>query len=151
MKIIRGSVGYHENDVLGILTILKGSGPYTGYWALPGGKIESGETSEQACLREFKEETNLDAKILRKIGQVNFRDDRDDYRNLIYHADVWQCKVDNLQYWYLRRGGDARNIRWTDERHILSENVAYPVREFYKRMSGRSKESQIFVDLSKLI
>lgn len=34
------------------------------YWDLPKGKIEKGETKEEAALRELKEETGLTAKII---------------------------------------------------------------------------------------
>ena len=35
-----------------------------GHWAFPKGKVEQGETPEQAALRELKEETGLDAQIV---------------------------------------------------------------------------------------
>ena len=35
-----------------------------GHWDLPKGKIESGESKEQAALRELKEETGLYATII---------------------------------------------------------------------------------------
>jgi len=38
------------------------------YWIIPGGGVEFGETLEQAAVREIKEETNLDIKIVRFIG-----------------------------------------------------------------------------------
>lgn len=38
-------------------------------WTLPGGRVEKGETSEQAILREFEEETGLQVRINRFIGQ----------------------------------------------------------------------------------
>lgn len=37
-------------------------------WGLAGGKIEAGETPQEACVRELKEETDLDAKSCYKIG-----------------------------------------------------------------------------------
>ena len=45
-----------------VLMIRKGRGPYKGLLDLPGGRIEPGETFEQALYREFDEETG--AKVL---------------------------------------------------------------------------------------
>jgi len=42
--------------------------PYKGYWALPGGFVEYGETVEQAAIREAKEETGLNVEILALVG-----------------------------------------------------------------------------------
>lgn len=36
-------------------------------WSFPTGKVEKNETPEQAVIREIKEETNLDAKIIKKF------------------------------------------------------------------------------------
>jgi 8-oxo-dGTP diphosphatase len=33
---------------------------YAGYWEFPGGKVDEGETPEEAIIRELKEEINID-------------------------------------------------------------------------------------------
>jgi 5-formyltetrahydrofolate cyclo-ligase len=54
-----------------ILLIKRSTVPFKGYWALPGGRVEPGETVEQAVMREVKEETNLNIKIVRNIGEYH--------------------------------------------------------------------------------
>jgi len=39
------------------------------YWCMPGGAVEAGELPEQAVVRELKEETNLDIRVIRKVGE----------------------------------------------------------------------------------
>ena len=52
-----------------ILLIKRNTVPFKGYWALPGGRVDPGETVEQTIVREVKEETGLDVTIERKIGE----------------------------------------------------------------------------------
>lgn len=49
------------------LLIKKGRGPYIGKYDLPGGKIEFGETQEDALRREIAEETGLQCKTIKLI------------------------------------------------------------------------------------
>lgn len=45
-----------------VLLVKRGREPNKGLWALPGGKVDAGETIAEAALRELSEETNLRAK-----------------------------------------------------------------------------------------
>jgi 8-oxo-dGTP diphosphatase len=54
-----------------ILLVKRGTVVFKGYWALPGGRVDSGETIEQAIVREVKEETGLDVKIVKKIDEYH--------------------------------------------------------------------------------
>ncbi|WP_341779228.1 NUDIX hydrolase [Levilactobacillus sp. HBUAS70063] len=37
-------------------------------WSLPGGYLEYGETFDQACVREYKEDAGLDVEIVKPLG-----------------------------------------------------------------------------------
>jgi 8-oxo-dGTP diphosphatase len=54
-----------------ILLIKRRTVPFRDYWALPGGRMDPGETVEQTILREVKEETGLDITIVTKIGDYH--------------------------------------------------------------------------------
>ena len=54
-----------------ILLIKRRTSPFEGYWALPGGRVDLGETVEQTIVREVKEETGLDVAVVRKIGEYH--------------------------------------------------------------------------------
>lgn len=60
----------------GVVLIQRGTDPYKGMWALPGGFVDVGETVESAAVREAKEETNLDVELERLVG-VYSEPDRD--------------------------------------------------------------------------
>jgi 8-oxo-dGTP diphosphatase len=51
-----------------MLLILRGHEPGKGLWSIPGGRIEPGETDEQAVIREVAEETGLLVTCGRLLG-----------------------------------------------------------------------------------
>lgn len=54
-----------------ILLIKRATVPFKGYWALPGGRLDPGETVEQTVVREVKEETGLDVAVICKVGEYH--------------------------------------------------------------------------------
>ena len=59
-------------------------------WEFPGGKVEIGETFEEALVREIKEELNIQINILNKITEEKFNDHT---INVIIH--YYLCSMEN--------------------------------------------------------
>jgi 8-oxo-dGTP diphosphatase len=61
-----------------ILLIKRDTVPFKGYWALPGGRMDPGETIEQTIIREVKEETGLNVTIVSRVGEYVEKGVKDD-------------------------------------------------------------------------
>lgn len=59
-----------------VLLIERGSDPYKGCWAFPGGFLNMDETTEQCAVRELEEETGMKILELQQIGAYS-KVDRD--------------------------------------------------------------------------
>lgn len=73
-----------------VLLIRRAREPFKGRHALPGGFVDAGETTEQACLRELKEETGLEGRIVSLLGVYSRpgRDPRGQTVSLLYLVDA---------------------------------------------------------------
>lgn len=63
-----GIVCFRGDDVL---LIRRGAPPLEGQWSLPGGRIEWGERTTDAALRELKEETGCEARLIGLIDVID--------------------------------------------------------------------------------
>lgn len=65
------AVGVVRRDGRVLITRRAEKGLLGGLWEFPGGKVRKGrETAEQACLREIKEEVNLEVKVGARLARV---------------------------------------------------------------------------------
>jgi 8-oxo-dGTP diphosphatase len=82
-KITVDGVLFRDSE---ILLIERKNPPFKGMWALPGGFVEYGETTEKAVVREMKEETGLDTKISSLLGVYSdpHRDPRGHTISIVY-------------------------------------------------------------------
>ncbi len=86
--------------------------PYAGYYSLPGGRVESGETLREAALRELKEEVQVEADITDFVDHVEFYE-RDEAGHVLYHAVI--CVF--LAHWISgepQTGEEVSDIFWHD-------------------------------------
>ena len=51
-----------------LVTVRRGNEPFLGMPALPGGFVELGETTVEAVVREVREETGLETRVVRLVG-----------------------------------------------------------------------------------
>ena len=88
-KITVDGVLFIENT---ILLIKRKNPPFKDIWALPGGFVEYGETTENAVKREMEEETGLKTKIRSLIGVYSDpkRDPRGHTISVVYHLEKEQ-------------------------------------------------------------
>lgn len=71
-----------------IFATQRGYGDYKDGWEFPGGKIEPGETPEQALVREIHEELDMTIDVIRLVIHVSY-----DYPQFHLEMDCYLCSI----------------------------------------------------------
>jgi 8-oxo-dGTP pyrophosphatase MutT (NUDIX family) len=90
----------------------RGKPPLQGYWSIPGGLVETGETLDQAVRREVLEETGLRVKPVEMFG-------------IFYVCSVTGGK--------LRAGDDVARVEWVTRRRLRDYTMTEGTREVIER------------------
>lgn len=92
-----------------ILACQRGYGKWKGWWEFPGGKIEPGESDQEALCREILEEMETDIQILRYYDTLNYR-----YDDFLMTMHLYLCKLDGDQFVL----NDHSEARWLDQHNL---------------------------------
>ncbi len=87
MKTIRVVAAVIRKDDM-IFTTARGYGAYKGWWEFPGGKIEAGETPQEALKREIHEELTADIEVGDLIKTIEY-----DYPKFHLSMDCFWAEV----------------------------------------------------------
>lgn len=101
-----------------IVLIQRGGRTFHGYWALPGGLMDEGETVEETLVREMKEELNVEV-VPREILGVYSSKDRDPRDHTI--STVFICEFSGE----LQAGDDAANFQVFTREELANLNIAF--------------------------
>lgn len=103
-----------------ILLVRRSNPPLQGEWSIPGGLVETGESTKEAIAREVREETGLEIEVV-KLAEVFERILRDRESRVQYHFVLidYLCRVIAGE---AHAASDVSEVRWvkTDDLEKLA-------------------------------
>lgn len=106
-----------------LLLVRRGTDPGKGLWALPGGRVESGESIVAAVVRELGEETGLEGVCSSLVGWV-------ERMGTNYHFVILDFVVNVLGSTTPVAGGDATQVEWYAIEDLSSVDLVPGLSEF---------------------
>ena len=102
-------------------------------WGLPKGHVEEGERVEQAALREVREETGLEGKLVRKLGDFRYS-----YRDKTKEGEP--IRISKRVHFFLMRyvRGDVR-----DHDHEADDARWFPIDQAIKQLKFATERKMV--------
>ena len=94
-----------------IFATARGYGDFKGGWEFPGGKIEEGETPQEAVVREIREELEATVKVGELIDTIEY-----DYPTFHLSMDCFWCEVESGELKLL----EAEAAKWLSKDELDS-------------------------------
>ena len=108
MKTIRVVAAVIKNENK-IFATARGYGEFKGQWKFPGGKIEAGETPQEALVREIKEELETTIQVGDLIDTIEH-----DYPTFHLSMDCYWCDIVEGELKLL----EAESARWLSKEEL---------------------------------
>jgi 8-oxo-dGTP diphosphatase len=105
-----------------VLLVRRSNPPMQGEWSIPGGLVETGETTREAIIREVREETGLDIEVV-KLAEVFERIVRDPDSRVQYHYVLidYVCRATTGE---AHADSDVSEVRWVNTDRLEKLAVA---------------------------
>ena len=125
-----------------VLVVRRATSPLKGDWSIPGGLVETGETTREAVVREISEETGLTIEPI-ELVEVFERILRDKDSRVEYHFVVidYLCRIVSGAS---RPGSDVSEIRWARFDDLEDLRVTLETRNVIQKALDAANRSSEF-------
>ena len=106
-----------------LLLVRRGQAPGLGRWSVPGGRVEPGETLQEAVVRELLEETGVEGVCMGLVGVAEQIDDE-------HHHVIIDYAVEVLAPAPPSAGSDATEARWIPLADVAEMDLVDGLAEF---------------------
>jgi ADP-ribose pyrophosphatase len=124
-----GAIVIHEGR---LLLVQRASSPGKGFWAIPGGLVELGETVREAAERELLEETGIRVRAKEDFYVFDFID-RDTDGGIKYHYIILDFLAEYLGG-EPKAADDVSDARWVSPEEAAALNLSPTTRKLLMQM-----------------
>ena len=130
-RVAVGAVIFKDSKVL---LVLRSNPPAENQWSIPGGRVELGETLQEAAEREILEETGIYIRAGEPVYTFDVIE-RDDTGRIRFHYVILDLAADYIRG-EVKPGDDAVDVSWVSSKDINTRNVSAATRKLLKESYG---------------